>query len=113
MKEEKVQEQRMMFDAARETEARQAALVQSLRQKVLEYENTLGNVEGAASRTELTISTLQHDNQRSQERIVELESRVRSALYDYLPTRSQWCDRVEVRRVHDPLPPDPSQKLSF
>jgi len=48
--------------------------LQSLREKLAEYEAAFGDVEGAASRSEVTIVTLQQQAKESQQRIVELES---------------------------------------
>ncbi|ELU12895.1 hypothetical protein CAPTEDRAFT_173947 [Capitella teleta] len=67
-------------EAAREGEAKQTAIVQSLRQKIVEYETTYGCIEGAANRSEHAISTLQRDSQVQQERIIDLESRIKDLL---------------------------------
>lgn len=76
-KDEKIRELKLHVEAAREGEAKHAALVQSLRQKIVEYETTYGTLEGAANRSELAINTLQRENKNHQERILELESRVK------------------------------------
>ena len=52
-------------------------IVQSLKQKLAEYESAFGDVEGAASRSELTIVTLQQQATESRQRIIELESQLR------------------------------------
>jgi len=51
--------------------------LQSLREKLAEYEAAFGDVEGAASRSEVTIVTLQQQAKESQQHIVELESQHR------------------------------------
>lgn len=77
-REEKIRELRLHVETARENEAKHAALVQSLRVKVSEYETQYGSLEGAANRSELAINTLQSENKIHQERVLELESRIRS-----------------------------------
>jgi len=52
-------------------------MLQSLRQKLVEYETAFGDVEGAASRSELTIITLQQQANESRRQIIELESQCR------------------------------------
>ena len=76
-REDKIRELKLQAEMARESEGKQVALVHSLRQKLCEYEATHGSLEGAANRSGVAIQTLQRDNKESQERIVELESRLR------------------------------------
>jgi len=52
-------------------------MLQSLRLKLADYEAAFGDVEGAASRSELTIMTLRQQASQSQQRIIELESHLR------------------------------------
>jgi len=54
--------------------------LQSLRQRLAEYEAAFGDVEGAASRSELTIVTLQQQARETQQRILELDSLQRLVL---------------------------------
>jgi len=48
--------------------------LQSMSHKLGEYEAAFGDVEGAASRSELTIVTLQQQARESHQHIVDLES---------------------------------------
>ena len=77
IREEKIRELRMHVETSREAEAKQAAMFESLRQKLAEYEAQYGSLEGAATRSELAINTLQRENNNAQERIMELESRLK------------------------------------
>lgn len=67
----------MALETSKETEGKHVALVQSLRDKLVEYEAQMNILEGAATRSELAIKTLSHDNQACQKRIVELELALR------------------------------------
>ena len=78
-REEKIRELKIHVETSRENEAKQVAMVHSMRQKLVEYEAQYGSIEGAANRSELAINTLQRDNKGQQERIIELESRIRWA----------------------------------
>ncbi|KAI0225840.1 hypothetical protein LSAT2_023409 [Lamellibrachia satsuma] len=79
-REDKIRELKLQAETARESEAKHIALVHSLRQKLCEYDASHGSLEGAANRSEVAIQTLQRDNKESNERIVELESRLRTHL---------------------------------
>ena len=76
-REEKIRTLKIQVETTRENEAKQTALMASLRQQLVEYEAQYGNIEGAASRSELTINSLQRDNKVQQERILELETRIK------------------------------------
>ena len=76
-REDKIRELKLQTETARESEGKHIALVHSLRQKLCEYEASHGSLEGAASRSEVAIQTLQLNNKESHERIMELDSRLR------------------------------------
>jgi len=69
-----ISELRSTCESGKVAELQADNVLQSLRQKLAEYEAAFGDVEGAASRSELTIVTLQQQARESQQRIVELES---------------------------------------
>ena len=77
IKEEKFREVRTELDQVRESEAKATTLVQSLKQRLAQYESTSGSYDGLASKTELTVTTLQRENRESKEKIIELETRIR------------------------------------
>jgi len=72
-----IAELRSSCESGKVAELQTNNILQSLRQKVSEYEAAFGDVEGAASRSELTIVTLQQQATDSQQHIVELESQHR------------------------------------
>lgn len=78
IREDKLRELRLALETSKETEGKHMALVQSLRDKLVEYEAQMNILEGAATRSELAIRTLSQDNQACQKRILELESALRS-----------------------------------
>ena len=77
----------MELETTRENEAKQCALVGTFRQRLAEYEATAGTLERAASRSELAVQSLSKQNAELQDRIIDLESRIRSAwLHFYIFT---------------------------
>lgn len=76
-REEKIRDMRLQVETSRESEAKQTAMFHSMRQKLVEYEAQYGSLEGAASRSELAINTLQREYSGAQERVIELESRLK------------------------------------
>jgi len=76
-REQTIRDLQASVDVRMEVDARHESHIQSLRQKLAEYESAYGSIEGAANRSELTIVTLQQQNNEAQQRIVELESRLR------------------------------------
>ena len=76
-REQKIRDLESSLDVRREDDLRHDATIQSLRQKLADYETAYGNIEGAASRSELTIVTLQKQYNESQQLVVQLESSVR------------------------------------
>ena len=67
----------MEMEITRENEAKQSAISSTLRQKVSEFESQYGTLEGAASRSEYAVQSLQSQLKDSNEKIMELESRLR------------------------------------
>ena len=76
-RERMITELRSSCESSKLAELQTNNMLQSLRQKLAEYEAAFGDVEGAASRSELTIVTLQKQATVSQQHIVELESQHR------------------------------------
>ena len=73
----KVNELQLLLDASRDQESRLTEMVASLREKLGEFESKAGSFETVANRGEFTISTLQHDNRLLNDKIIELEQRLR------------------------------------
>ena len=72
-----IEELRSTCESSKVAELEADGVLQSLRQKLAEYEAAFGDVEGAASRSELTIITLQKQASESRQHIMELESQHR------------------------------------
>lgn len=75
-----VTELRSACESGKLSELEADKALQSLRQRLAEYEAAFGDVEGAASRSELTIVTLQQQARETQQRILELDSLQRLVL---------------------------------
>lgn len=79
LREEKIKELRAQAEYQRETEARLNTAIQTLRSKLGEYEAHSTGLEGTVNRTEIVLQTLQEDNRSAQEKIIDLEGRLRLA----------------------------------
>ena len=77
MREDRIKELKLQLETVKESESRQMALCTSLRAKIAEYEAQAGSLEGAASRSEMAIHSLQNECSSYQERILELEHRLK------------------------------------
>ncbi|CAH1792734.1 unnamed protein product [Owenia fusiformis] len=64
----------------REGDVRNKTLIQTLQDRLAAVEAAAGNLEGASNRSEITITSLQRENNEAKERILELEGRVRTHL---------------------------------
>ena len=76
VREDRIKELKLQLETVKEGESRQMALCSSLRAKIAEYEAQSGSLEGAASRSEMAIRSLQQECSNYQERIIELEHRL-------------------------------------
>jgi hypothetical protein len=56
-RDEKIRELKLHVEAARESEAKQSAVVQSLRQKICEYEKEYGSLEGSPKPMRLSLGS--------------------------------------------------------
>lgn len=76
-REDKVRELKILSETARESEDRNALIIQQLRGQLMRYQSEFGNLEEVASRSGIAISSLQEDTREAHQRIFELESRLR------------------------------------
>ena len=81
VREDKIKELRVQLETFKESENRQNAVVNSLRQKIAEYEVQAGSIEGAATRSEVAIASLQAECSSYQNRILDLETRLKSVTH--------------------------------
>ena len=73
----KIKELETVLETSRESETQLSDLVQSLRARVHELEEQVGSIQTVSNRGEYTISTLQKDLQEANDKIVQLETRIR------------------------------------
>ncbi|XP_060072809.1 coiled-coil domain-containing protein 170-like [Ylistrum balloti] len=81
-KEIKIKELKTLYDTSKENEHHLTTLLESHRQQIMELEGKAGSYETAVGRSEFTVSALQQQIREGQEKILELESRLRTHLDD-------------------------------
>ncbi|CAH0714405.1 unnamed protein product, partial [Brenthis ino] len=77
-RDQRILEQQVEIDHLREQNARQNAIISSLKKKIQDLEEVHRNSQASQSRSELTIQTLQRDNRYCEEKIKDLEKKLRS-----------------------------------
>lgn len=77
-RDQRILEQQVEIDHLREQNARQNAIVSSLRKKIQDLEETQRNLQASQGRSDLTVQTLQRDNRYCEEKIKDLEKKLRS-----------------------------------
>ena len=66
------------IDSLKSESSTMHALIISLKNRIKELEGDLGSFENVASKSGITITTLQKDNRELQQHVLELESRIRT-----------------------------------
>lgn len=77
VKDIKIKELQNLVETVRENEARLSDIIQSLRDKVRDLEDQLGSYTSVSNRGEYTISALQQELRNANDKIVDLEARLR------------------------------------
>lgn len=77
-RDQRILEQQVEIDHLREHNARQNAVISSLRKKIQDLEEIQRNLQTAQGRCEITMQTLQRENRYSDEKIKDLEKKLRS-----------------------------------
>ncbi|KAM3964083.1 LOW QUALITY PROTEIN: coiled-coil domain-containing protein 170 [Aphomia sociella] len=77
-RDQRILEQQVEIDHLREQNARQSAIISSLRKKIQDYEEIQRNLQASQGRTDLTVQTLQRDNRYCEEKIKDLEKKLRT-----------------------------------
>ncbi|KAJ8308568.1 hypothetical protein KUTeg_013442 [Tegillarca granosa] len=96
----RIKEMQVLLDTSKENEARLSALVESHRQQIIELEGRSGSYESAVGRSEFTVAALQKQQEESQTKILELESRLRQ----HLETREQAeVQKQAIERKYEEL----------
>ncbi|XP_041353054.1 coiled-coil domain-containing protein 170-like [Gigantopelta aegis] len=95
----KIKELQAIMDSNRSNEMRLSELVQTLKDRVRELEDKAGSYESVAGRSELAVHSLQHDYRDQQERVQELETRLRKQLEEREAAESR--SHVSERKLAD------------
>ncbi|XP_050561660.1 coiled-coil domain-containing protein 170 [Spodoptera frugiperda] len=77
-RDQRILEQQVEIDHLREQNARQNAVISSLRKKIQDLEEIHRNLQTSQGRSEITVQTLQRDNRYCEEKIKDLEKKLRS-----------------------------------
>ena len=76
-KEVKIRELKSLYETSKENEAKLTTMLESYRQQILELESKAGSYETVVGRSEFTVSELQRQIRDGNDKILELESRIR------------------------------------
>ena len=77
MRDVKIKEMALLTETSRDNETRLQTLIESMRGQITDLEGRAGAFESVAGRSEFTVAALQKESKAAQERIVELEARLR------------------------------------
>ncbi|XP_072939058.1 coiled-coil domain-containing protein 170 [Epargyreus clarus] len=77
-RDQRILEQQVEIDHLREQNARQNAIISSLKKKIQDLEDIHRNLQASQGRSDLTVQTLQRDNRYHEEKIKDLEKKLRS-----------------------------------
>ncbi|XP_073949269.1 coiled-coil domain-containing protein 170 isoform X3 [Choristoneura fumiferana] len=77
-RDQRILEQQVEIDHLREQNARQNAIISSLRKKIQDLEEVQRNLQAAHGRSDMTVQTLQRDNRYNEDKIKDLEKKLRS-----------------------------------
>ncbi|XP_053613063.1 coiled-coil domain-containing protein 170 isoform X3 [Plodia interpunctella] len=77
-RDQRILEQQVEIDHLREQNARQNAIISSLRKKIQDLEEIQRSLQTSQGRSEVTVQTLQRDNRYCEEKIKDLEKKLRS-----------------------------------
>lgn len=77
-RDQRILEQQVEIDHLREQNARQNAIISSLRKKIQDLEEIQRNLQAAHGRSDMTVQTLQRDNRYNEDKIKDLEKKLRS-----------------------------------
>ncbi|KAK6183719.1 hypothetical protein SNE40_011145 [Patella caerulea] len=76
----KIRELQSLLETNRENELRLTEIVNDLREQLHDLQNKTGSIESVAGRSEYTVAALQEENREKNDRIVQLEARLRKQL---------------------------------
>ncbi|XP_045532952.1 coiled-coil domain-containing protein 170 [Pieris brassicae] len=81
-RDQRILEQQVEIDHLREQNARQNAIISSLKKKIQDLEEFNRNLQTSQGRSDLTVQTLQRDNRYCEEKMKDLEKKLRSLELD-------------------------------
>nr|XP_009861725.1 coiled-coil domain-containing protein 170 [Ciona intestinalis] len=99
LKDNHVRELKSRLEIAKENSAKQDVMLQSLRDRLFSAENQTGELEQVSTRGSATIQSLQKQNREAQDRIVELEARLRNHVLN--KEESEQSAETSQRSFHD------------
>lgn len=83
-REVKIRELQTLLETSRDNESRLSDVVQTMRTRVRELEDQLASYQTVSDRGEYTISSMQQELRESNDKVVELEARLRLKSFNIL-----------------------------
>jgi chromosome segregation ATPase len=80
VRDEKINELKREIELVKKENSNMNSMIVTQRNRIKELESELGGFENVASKSGITITTLQKDNKSLQQNVLELESRIRCLL---------------------------------
>ncbi|XP_036449854.1 coiled-coil domain-containing protein 170 [Colossoma macropomum] len=104
-----VQDLREVIDKHKETEARQASLISSLRERIHNTEQEMGSISSSKSIMDMKLQALNKENEEMRERAQQMEIKSKNCLSNWNKTKQEAGD---LQRRHEEFISRLSSKLS-
>lgn len=91
------------IESNKQNAARQSALVQSLRERIREAEDSAAEKENFANRSDITITSLKKEMQNQQDRLQQVESSLKhhiSAEEEASSRAAKWESKVQLYKMY-------------
>lgn len=92
------------IESNKQNAARQSALVQSLRERIREAEDSAAEKENFANRSDITITSLKKEMQNQQDRLQQVESSLKhhiSAEEEASTRAAKWESKVQLYKMYN------------
>lgn len=92
------------IESNKQNAARQSALVQSLRERIREAEDSAAEKENFANRSDITITSLKKEMQNQQDRLQQVESSLKhhiSAEEEASSRAAKWESKVQLYKMYN------------
>lgn len=92
------------IESNKQNAARQSALVQSLRERIREAEDSAAEKENFANRSDITITSLKKEMQNQQDRLQQVESSLKhhiSAEEEASSRATKWESKVQLYKMYN------------